>query len=92
MALPEYQDEVLITLKSVNPPPDFPFKERRIFLTRQNPTMRIGRTSRKKSCLEATKCNAWFDSPVMSREHAALNFDAKNQVSFRQGGANICPI
>jgi hypothetical protein len=79
MALPEYQDEVLITLKSVNPPPDFPFKERRIFLTRQNPTMRIGRTSRKKSCLEATKCNAWFDSPVMSREHAALNFDAKNQ-------------
>ncbi|KAJ4133507.1 hypothetical protein NW768_005093 [Fusarium equiseti] len=79
MALPEYQDEVLITLKSVNPPPDFAFKERRIFLTRQNPTMKIGRTSKKKSSLEATKCNAWFDSPVMSREHAALQFDAKNQ-------------
>ncbi|RFN44356.1 sarcolemmal membrane-associated protein [Fusarium flagelliforme] len=70
---------VLITLKSVNPPPDFAFKERRIFLTRQNPTMKIGRTSKKKSSLEATKCNAWFDSPVMSREHAAFRFDAKNQ-------------
>lgn len=79
MALPNYQDEVLITLKSVNPPPEFAFKERRIFLSRQNPTMKIGRTSKKKSCLEATKCNAWFDSPVMSREHAVLIFDAKNQ-------------
>ncbi|QPC68818.1 hypothetical protein HYE67_011049 [Fusarium culmorum] len=79
MAVPEYRDEVLITLSSVNPPPDFTFKKRHVFLTKKNPTIQIGRTSKRKSCLEAGKFNAWFDSAVMSRKHALLVFDAENQ-------------
>ncbi|QPC77684.1 hypothetical protein HYE68_008436 [Fusarium pseudograminearum] len=79
MAVPEYRDEVLITLSSVNPPPDFTFKKRHVFLTKKNPTIQIGRTSKRKSSLEAGKFNAWFDSAVMSRKHALLVFDAENQ-------------
>ncbi|RGP62271.1 sarcolemmal membrane-associated [Fusarium longipes] len=79
MAVPEYRDEVLITLSSVNPPPNFAFKKRQIFLTKKNPTIQIGRTSKRKASLEAGKSNTWFDSAVMSRNHAVLTFDAETQ-------------
>ncbi|RGP65551.1 sarcolemmal membrane-associated [Fusarium sporotrichioides] len=79
MAAPEYRDEVLITLSSVDPPPNFAFKRRHIFLSKKNPTIQIGRTSKRKTFLEAGKCNAWFDSAVMSRKHALLTLDAENQ-------------
>jgi hypothetical protein len=79
MAVPEYRDEVLITLSSVNPPSDFPFKTRHIFLSKKNPTIQIGRTSKRKTSLEAGKSNAWFDSAVMSRKHALITLDPENQ-------------
>lgn len=44
--------------------------------------MDIGRTSKRNSSLEATKNNAWFDSAVMSRDHARLTLDVDNFVSF----------
>lgn len=44
--------------------------------------MDIGRTSKRNTSFEAAKNNAWFDSPVMSRDHAHLKLDAEKQVSF----------
>ena len=44
--------------------------------------MDIGRTSKRNASLEASKNNAWFDSAVMSRDHAQLRLDADKQVSF----------
>ncbi|KAH7003291.1 hypothetical protein EDB82DRAFT_11607 [Fusarium venenatum] len=79
MAVPEYRDEVLIILSSVNPPPNFAFKKRHIFLSKKSPTIQIGRTSKRKTSLEAGKSNAWFDSAVMSRKHALLTFDPETQ-------------
>lgn len=44
--------------------------------------MEIGRTSKRNASLEAAKNNAWFDSAVMSRDHARLTLDVDNYVSF----------
>ncbi|KAF5666841.1 sarcolemmal membrane-associated [Fusarium heterosporum] len=82
MALPEYRDEVLISLSSVNPPPNFAFTERRIFMSKKKTHIEIGRTSKRNAAFEADKCNAWFDSPVMSRKHALLTFDSEKQKVF----------
>ncbi|KAF4987169.1 hypothetical protein FGRMN_10508 [Fusarium graminum] len=79
MALPEYRDEVLISLSSVNPPANFAFTERRIFMSKKKTHIEIGRTSKRNPSFEADKCNAWFDSPVMSRKHALLTFDSEKQ-------------
>lgn len=75
---------VLISLSSVNPPPNFSFPERRIFLSKKRTSIEIGRTSKRNASFEAAKCNAWFDSPVMSRKHALITFDGEKQVSFYQ--------
>ncbi|SPJ81639.1 uncharacterized protein FTOL_09044 [Fusarium torulosum] len=82
MAVPEYRDEVLISLSSVNPPPNFSFPERRIFLSKKRTSIEIGRTSKRNASFEAAKCNAWFDSPVMSRKHALITFDGEKQKVF----------
>ncbi|KAM0339983.1 hypothetical protein ACHAPU_010700 [Fusarium lateritium] len=82
MALPEYRDEVLISLSSVNPPASFAFTERRIFLSKKRSHIEIGRTSKRNASFEADKCNAWFESPVMSRKHALLTFDSEKQKVF----------
>ncbi|KAM5352253.1 hypothetical protein ACJ41O_004976 [Fusarium nematophilum] len=79
MAVPQYRDEVLVTLSSVDPPSDFPFPDRRFFLTKEKPTMEIGRTSKRNASYEASKNNAWFDSAVMSRKHAHFNLDVDKQ-------------
>ncbi|KAF5590415.1 sarcolemmal membrane-associated [Fusarium pseudoanthophilum] len=79
MAVPEYRDEVSITLSITDPPPSFSFPTRRIFLSKKNPTIEIGRTSRRNGAFEAAKSNAWFDSPVMSRKHALFTLDADKQ-------------
>ncbi|KAM0203134.1 hypothetical protein ACHAPA_010120 [Fusarium lateritium] len=82
MAVPEYRDEVLISLSSVNTPPNFSFPERRIFLSKKRASIEIGRTSKRNASFEAAKCNAWFDSPVMSRNHALITFDGEKQKVF----------
>ncbi|KAI6752868.1 hypothetical protein HG530_013620 [Fusarium avenaceum] len=82
MAVPEYRDEVLISLSSVNPPPNFSFPERRIFLSKKRTSLEIGRTSKRNASFEAAKSNAWFDSPVMSRKHALITFDSEKQKVF----------
>ncbi|KAH7261882.1 hypothetical protein BKA59DRAFT_462043 [Fusarium tricinctum] len=82
MAVPEYRDEVLISLSSVNPPPKFSFPERRIFLSKKRTSIEIGRTSKRNASFEAARSNAWFDSPVMSRKHALITFDSEKQKVF----------
>ncbi|KAF5720745.1 sarcolemmal membrane-associated [Fusarium mundagurra] len=79
MAVPEYRDEVSITLSIADPPPSFSFPTRRIFLSKKNPTIEIGRTSKRNGAFEAAKSNTWFDSPVMSRKHALFTLDADKQ-------------
>ncbi|KNB02171.1 hypothetical protein FOXG_05178 [Fusarium oxysporum f. sp. lycopersici 4287] len=79
MAVPEYRDEVSITLSIADPPPSFSFPTRRIFLSKKNPAIEIGRTSKRNGAFEAAKSNAWFDSPVMSRKHALFTLDADKQ-------------
>ncbi|RMJ10874.1 hypothetical protein CDV36_009497 [Fusarium kuroshium] len=79
MAVPQYRDEVLVTLESIDPPSDFAFPDRRFFLTKEKPTIAVGRTSKRNSTFEAAKNNAWFDSAVMSRTHAELKLDVDKQ-------------
>ncbi|KAF4449282.1 Sarcolemmal membrane-associated protein [Fusarium austroafricanum] len=88
MAVPEYRDEVLITLTIADPPPSFSFPNRRIFLSKKNSSIDVGRTSKRNIDFEAAKCNAWFDSPVMSRKHARFTLDAdKQKVYVRDTGS-----
>ncbi|KAF4973813.1 hypothetical protein FSARC_6 [Fusarium sarcochroum] len=82
MAVPQYCDEVLITLSSVDAPTKFAFPNRRIFLSKEKPSIEIGRTSKRNVSFEAAKNNAWFDSAVMSRKHALFTLDAENQRVF----------
>ncbi|KAI1466148.1 uncharacterized protein F4812DRAFT_436098 [Daldinia caldariorum] len=54
--------------------PDIP--KRQFVLSRQNPSIRIGRASKVPTKgFVASIDNAWFDSPVMSRNHAELVLD-----------------
>ncbi|KAI1635322.1 hypothetical protein F4809DRAFT_651224 [Biscogniauxia mediterranea] len=65
--------------------------ERRLVLTRKAPSIRIGRASKVPTKgFVAAKENAWFDSPVMSRQHAELiaNFDTSPKtVSIKDAGS-----
>ncbi|KAF4464254.1 hypothetical protein FALBO_8907 [Fusarium albosuccineum] len=79
MAVPQYRDEVLVTLTSIDPSSDFAFPDRRFFLTKEKPIVEIGRTSKRNTSFEAAKNNAWFDSAVMSRTHAHLKLDVDKQ-------------
>lgn len=58
-----------------------PFPERRIVLTGSSPTLQIGRASNRLALgLQSETANAWFDSPVMSRNHARISADIANKV------------
>lgn len=80
---------VTISLKAVDPSPEFLVSERRIILTKNNPSISIGRASKQESKgLVAAVGNAWFDSPVMSREHARLTVNFDNaEVSLEDTGS-----
>ncbi|KAI0099409.1 hypothetical protein F4814DRAFT_433152 [Daldinia grandis] len=54
----------------------FAFPKREFILSSQNPSIRIGRASKvpTKGFVSSID-NAWFDSPVMSRNHAELLLD-----------------
>ncbi|PHH76310.1 hypothetical protein CDD80_1652 [Ophiocordyceps camponoti-rufipedis] len=49
---------------------------RHVVLTRDSPSLQIGRMSQRNPDLRASSANAWFESAVMSRHHAKLHFDA----------------
>ncbi|KAH8671509.1 hypothetical protein BX600DRAFT_510177 [Xylariales sp. PMI_506] len=72
--------EVAVVLVAHKPESDFVVPERHVILTEQTPSIRIGRASKVASKgFVAARDNTWFESPVMSREHAVLraNFDTK---------------
>ncbi|KAI1098792.1 hypothetical protein F4804DRAFT_323832 [Jackrogersella minutella] len=52
------------------------FPKRQFILSRQNSSVRIGRASKVPTKgFVASIDNAWFDSPVMSRQHAEISLD-----------------
>lgn len=73
-------DRVLIKLNVINPPTGLKHPQRNIFLTQDEPRVSIGRTSKRNSNYEAKEGNGWFDSAVMSRDHAVLVFDYDKQM------------
>ncbi|KAJ0295818.1 hypothetical protein COL5a_009109 [Colletotrichum fioriniae] len=69
-------EDVLLTVSVQHPSPEFQFPERRVILEQKHPSVvNIGRTSKRFSNLEAKADNCFFDSPVMSREHAKITID-----------------
>ncbi|KAK1511732.1 FHA domain-containing protein [Colletotrichum tamarilloi] len=69
-------EDVLLTVSVQYPNPEFHFPERRVILEQKHPSVvNIGRTSKRFSNLEARADNCYFDSPVMSREHAKITVD-----------------
>ncbi|KAI1085039.1 hypothetical protein F5B20DRAFT_575508 [Whalleya microplaca] len=81
------EDAVTVTLLSRNTTGSYSagFPERRFVLSRHAPSVPIGRASKVPSKgFVAAKDNAWFDSPVMSRQHAELvvSFDATPKAVF----------
>ncbi|KAF4785934.1 FHA domain-containing protein [Colletotrichum scovillei] len=69
-------EDVLLTVSVQYPNPEFQFPERRVVLEQKHPSVvNIGRTSKRFSNLEAKPENCYFDSPVMSREHAKITVD-----------------
>ncbi|KAK3500167.1 uncharacterized protein B0T23DRAFT_435604 [Neurospora hispaniola] len=61
---------------SQHPYTDHPFSRRYIVLDKQNPTLKIGRSSKlaAKGFVPSSQ-NGWYDSPVMSRQHAEIIAD-----------------
>ncbi|KAI1179192.1 hypothetical protein F4777DRAFT_575223 [Nemania sp. FL0916] len=64
------KDKIIVTLSLPYPSP---IPKRRLVLTRSSPVVLIGRSSKvpSKGFIPADD-NAWFDNPVMSRQHAEL--------------------
>lgn len=79
MATPQYDDEAQVLLFDCGHDPSTAFTDRRLFLTKGNPTVAIGRTSKRDATLEQAQSNAWIDSAVMSRHHAKLELDVANK-------------
>ncbi|ORY68921.1 uncharacterized protein BCR38DRAFT_482395 [Pseudomassariella vexata] len=83
------EGDLIVTLKAYNPGPLFVEPERQIRLTPKNTSIFIGRASKVPSKgFVAGRANAWFESPVMSRQHAELiaNFDNKS-ISIKDIGS-----
>lgn len=66
---------VLIIL-STKTPSSVTHPERRVVLTQSRPVLKIGRSSNRSSLgLTPMLNNGYFDSPVMSRDHAEIIAD-----------------
>ncbi|OTA82494.1 hypothetical protein M434DRAFT_37072 [Hypoxylon sp. CO27-5] len=73
--------EVIIVTLILRPngPHVSPFPKRQFILSCQTPSVRIGRASKVPTKgFVASIDNAWFDSPVMSRQHAELVLDCES--------------
>ena len=69
----------VVTLTPLETPDDF---TRVIVLTSTKNKISIGRASKNEAKgLIAERDNAWFDSPIMSRQHAVLSMSALPKVS-----------
>ncbi|KAI0018760.1 hypothetical protein F4780DRAFT_503237 [Xylariomycetidae sp. FL0641] len=74
---PACDDQLTITLSSRN---QTRVPQRRLVLTRETPSIRIGRASKVSTKgYVAASDNAWFESPVMSRQHAEIFADFDDQ-------------
>ncbi|KAF4595143.1 FHA domain protein [Ophiocordyceps camponoti-floridani] len=71
-----HADQVRVDLIPTSRPSEASNIVRHLVLTRDAPTLQIGRMSQRNSELRASSANAWFESAVMSRHHAMLYFDA----------------
>ena len=85
---------VTVRLSVVHPDPEFLFPERLIQLAPGSAIV-LGRSSSRDDNLTPTPSNGWFDSPVMSREHAKLGVDEDANVSsgcnsLEEVGARPC--
>lgn len=70
---------VIITLTPLSNPGDC---VRNLELSSTKNTIYIGRASKNETKgLLADRSNAWFDSPIMSRQHAALSMSSLPKVS-----------
>ncbi|CCF45738.1 hypothetical protein CH063_00077 [Colletotrichum higginsianum] len=68
--------DVLVKLTVKHPRPELHYPERRVTLEQKNTSVLIiGRSSKRFDNLEAKSDNCYFDSPVMSREHAKITVD-----------------
>ncbi|GKT60526.1 FHA domain protein [Colletotrichum tofieldiae] len=68
--------DVLVKLTVKHPRPELQYPERRVILEQNNTSVLIiGRSSKRFDHLEAKGDNCYFDSPVMSREHAKITVD-----------------
>jgi hypothetical protein len=72
---------VNVTLTALNG--NFTPSERVLNLHPEHPSIQIGRASKSisKGLLGAAD-NAWFDSPVMSRDHAEMIFNSEDNVRY----------
>lgn len=71
--------KALVTLTALNPAQLFP-TQRRLHLNPSRRTVQIGRASKSlNKGLVASVDNAWFDSPVMSRNHAEILLHSDNK-------------
>ncbi|RDW60826.1 hypothetical protein BP6252_12209 [Coleophoma cylindrospora] len=80
-------NQVSIRMESLNG--NIQPRERFLILTPNSPTIKVGRASKSvsKGLMGATE-NAWFDSPVMSRNHAEISLDLeKNVVTIKDIGS-----
>lgn len=76
---------VVVTLSPVYAPDSLPFRS--LTFASNNDTAPLGRASKSESKnLVPAHDNAWFDSRVMSRDHAVLSVSLETQVSW----ANLC--
>ncbi|KAG5936032.1 hypothetical protein E4U53_000303 [Claviceps sorghi] len=72
-AEPNYTDEVQVIFTSVEKGSKDDFLDRRILLTKNNTRIDIGRSTKRDARLAAKPNNGWLDSPVVSRNHAAVS-------------------
>ncbi|KAK1569512.1 FHA domain-containing protein [Colletotrichum navitas] len=68
--------DVLVKFSVKHPRPEVLYPERRVILEQSKTSVLvIGRSSKRFNNLEAKGDNCYFDSPVMSREHAKITID-----------------
>ncbi|RDA87142.1 hypothetical protein CP532_4267, partial [Ophiocordyceps camponoti-leonardi (nom. inval.)] len=84
---PHSADKVRIHLSASRACEDY--IDRHLVLTMDCPDVQIGRMSHRNPGLHASSTNAWFDSPVMSRQHAMLHFDARETKLYIQDTGSL---
>ncbi|PFH55953.1 hypothetical protein XA68_17333 [Ophiocordyceps unilateralis] len=86
---PNHADQVRVKLTATSRASKALYLERHLVLTRDAPNFQIGRMSQRNPDLKASSTNAWFESAVMSRHHAMLNFDADRAILFVQDTGSL---